>query len=218
MTAKRKTKMVVDMFMISLLPILMAYSLVGEAAHEWIGLTMMVLFLTHNSLNAPWYKNILKGRYSGIRILTAVINILLAGIMLSLMVSGILLSKHVFAALPVSKDISAARMVHLSASYWGLVLMSLHLGFHWKGMVQHLNNHSALRLCSWLIPLYGVYALLHRQLLTYMFLRNQYVFFDFSEPIVYFLLDYIAVMGLFVWLGYYIIKFLSNRKAVGKQL
>ena len=62
MTAKRKTKMVVDMFMVSLLPILMAYSLAGEAAHEWIGLSMMVLFLMHNSLNAPWYKNILKGR------------------------------------------------------------------------------------------------------------------------------------------------------------
>lgn len=147
-TGRRKTKMVVDMFMISLLPILMAYSLVSEAAHEWIGLTMMVLFFTHNSLNAPWYKNILKGRYSGIRILTTVINILLAGMMLSLMVSGILLSKHVLTALPVSKDISAARMVHLPASYWEFVLMSLHLGLHWKGMVQHLNIHSALRLCS----------------------------------------------------------------------
>lgn len=213
--AKRKKKMVVDMFMVSLLPILMAYSLVGEAAHEWIGLSMMVLFLIHNSLNAPWYKNILKGRYTGIRILTTVINILLAGMMLSLMVSGILLSKYVVTALPVSKDISAARMVHLSASYWGFALMSLHLGFHCKGMVQHLKIHSALRLSSWLIPLYGVYALLHRQLLTYMFLRNQYVFFDFSEPIVYFLLDYIAVIGLFAWLGYYIMKFLSIRKAVG---
>ena len=57
MTGKRKAKMIVDLFMISLLPLLMAYSLVGEAAHEWIGLTMMVVFLTHNSLNAPWYKN-----------------------------------------------------------------------------------------------------------------------------------------------------------------
>lgn len=58
--------------------------------------------------------------------------------------------------------------------------------------------------------------MLYRQLLSYMFLRNQYVFYDFSEPIVYFLLDYIAVMGLFVWFGYYIMKFLDNRKAVGK--
>lgn len=106
MTGKRKTKMIVDLFMISLLPLLMVYSLVGEAAHEWIGLTMMVLFLTHNSLNAPWYKNILKGRYTGIRILTTVINILLAGMMLSLMVSGILLSKHVFTALPISSPCS----------------------------------------------------------------------------------------------------------------
>lgn len=58
---KSKKKMVVDMFMTALLPILMAYSLVSETAHEWIGLIMMLLFLAHNSLNAPWYKNILKG-------------------------------------------------------------------------------------------------------------------------------------------------------------
>lgn len=55
MAGKRKTKIIVDMFMISLLPLLLAYTLVGEAAHEWIGLTMMVLFLTHNRLNARWY-------------------------------------------------------------------------------------------------------------------------------------------------------------------
>ena len=37
-----------------------------------------------------------------------------------------------------------------------------------------------------------------------MLLKNQFVFFDYDEPLILFLLDYIAVMGLFIFIGYYI--------------
>lgn len=33
--------------------------------------------------------------------------------------------------------------------------------------------------------------------------ENEFVFFDFAEPLVFFFLDYLAVMGLFVFLGHY---------------
>ena len=41
---------------------------------------------------------------------------------------------------------------------------------------------------------------------TNMFLQNQYVFFDFEEPLIFFLADYIAVIDLFVWVSYYFSK------------
>ena len=31
-----------------------------------------------------------------------------------------------------------------------------------------------------------------------MLLRSRFVFFDFEEPLIFFYLDYIAVMGLFI--------------------
>ena len=36
-----------------------------------------------------------------------------------------------------------------------------------------------------------------------MLLRSHFVFFDYEEPLVFFYLDYIAVMGLFLLIGNY---------------
>ena len=44
-------KIGIDAAMLILLPLLMAYSLVGEAAHEWLGLTMFALFVLHHIIN-----------------------------------------------------------------------------------------------------------------------------------------------------------------------
>ena len=61
MKQKRKIQNIVDTFMVLLLPILMAYSLIGEAVHEWAGIAMSLLFIMHHVLNWRWYKSILKG-------------------------------------------------------------------------------------------------------------------------------------------------------------
>ena len=38
-----------------------------------------------------------------------------------------------------------------------------------------------------------------------MLLRSPFcLFFDYEEPLVFFYLDYIAVMGLFIWIGNYV--------------
>lgn len=48
--------------------------------------------------------------------------------MIALPVSGILMSRHVFAFLEVVSGMALARTIHLLASYWGLILMSFHAG------------------------------------------------------------------------------------------
>lgn len=45
-----------------LLLLLMAYELVGSAAHEWIGVGMLALFLVHHALNGKWTRNLFRGR------------------------------------------------------------------------------------------------------------------------------------------------------------
>lgn len=99
--------------------------------------------------------------------------------------------------------------------YWGFVLMSIHLGFHWGMMVgavkKHFKTPSAVR--TWTvriagipIALYGAGAFAKRDIGTYMFLKSEFVFFNFEEPFLFFLIDYIAIMGMFVWLTYYGMK------------
>ena len=56
------------------------------------------------------------------------------------------------------------------------------------------------------IALYGAWAFFRRGIPDYLFLRTQFAFFDFSEPRIFFFLDYVAAMGTFVWIGYYLAK------------
>lgn len=57
---------------------------------------------------------------------------------------------------------------------------------------------------------YGIYAFIKREIGSYMLLKNQFVFFDFGEPLVMFLLDYIAIMGLFAVVGHYLSVFIKT--------
>lgn len=219
MTGKRKLQIAVDLSMTVLLPVLMAYQLVGEAAHEWLGITMGLLFAGHHLLNRHWHKSLFKGRYTVLRGVGTAVDVLLCAVMLTLMISGLLLSKHIF-HLPGSIGLSAARTAHLLASYWGFVLMSVHLGLH-AGMILALvkrivkkgytSSKSRLIGCAVLCG-YGIYAFIKRQLGAYMLLRSTFVFFDFSEPLALFQLDHAAIMAMFACLGHYIAKLLSLKK------
>ena len=51
MSVKAKWRMLVDSLMVVLIPLLMAYSLIGETAHEWLGVMMSLLFVDHYLLN-----------------------------------------------------------------------------------------------------------------------------------------------------------------------
>ena len=68
MKPKMVWKICVDIAMTAALLLLMAYELIGEAAHEWIGVSMLVLFVLHHILNGKWSGNLLKGKYTPFRI------------------------------------------------------------------------------------------------------------------------------------------------------
>ena len=51
MRAKQILKIAVDVAMTIALLLLMAYELIGQAAHEWLGIGMFVLFIIHHILN-----------------------------------------------------------------------------------------------------------------------------------------------------------------------
>lgn len=48
---------------------------------------------------------------------------------------------------------------------------------------------------------YGIYAFHSRQRGPYMFLKTQYVFFDFEGPLILFFMDYLAIIGLYIFFG-----------------
>ncbi|MGN0394559.1 MAG: DUF4405 domain-containing protein [Coprococcus sp.] len=211
--SKTMIKILVDIGMTISLLFLMTYELIGQATHEWIGVIIFILFIVHHILNHKWSKHLLKGKYTLYRMIQTVLVFGVLATMIGAMVSGIILSRHVFSFLPVNGRRSLARSIHMLSAYWGLVLMSLHLGFHWSmmmGMARKLVKKQSslrtwmLRMIALLIAGFGIWAFIKRQIGSYMLLRNQFVFFDFDEPLVLFLADYLAVMGLFVVVGHYL--------------
>ena len=123
-----------------------------------------------------------------------------------------------------------ARRLHLLCSYWGFVLMSLHLGLHWGmvvGMVRKALRlpaskvrATALRVVAGGIALYGAYCFLFRyQLWLYLFRQAEFVLFDaFSRPAILFYVDHVAMMGAFVLLSYGLTRLLQARKRGGASV
>lgn len=221
MTIRQRFRILIDLTMTALLLPLMAYSLVGETVHEWLGIAIYVLWLVHHALNWSWYRGLTKGRWSFSRVFQTVINFALLLMMLGLMVSGIILSREVFAFLPFSGGASFARTLHMVCAYWGFCLMSLHIGIHWGIVLKRFQRWQftlsrrgtvLLRATAILIAGYGIYAFIRREIGMYMLLKISFVFFDFEEPLILFFLDYLAVMGLWVIIGYYTMKALQKRK------
>lgn len=61
-------KLCIDIGMTIVLLLLMPYELVGQVAHEWLGIGIFVLFIAHHILNGKWSRNLLKGKYTPLRI------------------------------------------------------------------------------------------------------------------------------------------------------
>lgn len=162
MKNKRFTaKILIDIGMTICLLLLMPYSLLSETAHEWIGMAMLVLFISHYILNHKWVTSVRKGKYNAFRVIQIVLVIIMLILIMGSMISGILLSNHIF------------KWIKISGTY-----------------------------------------MTARQIGDYLIMRMHFVFYDYEKGIFPFLLDYLAVMILIAFIGYYSGVFL---KKTGKK-
>lgn len=219
MKLKAKLKIAIDLIMTILLLFLMGFQFWGEELHEWAGALMFLLFVVHHLLNYNWYKTLTKGKYRGLRIFQVTINILLFIAMLALMISGMIMSSHVFVFIDFQGNLSLARLMHIAGSYWGFVLMAMHIGLHWSMIASMIKRQVKLNvnkivsyLLAVIIVIYGIYVFIKRDFLTYMLLQSQFVFLDFNESKLLFYLDYLALMGLFGILSYQMMMLLKTKK------
>ena len=217
-----KDRMIVDTLMVLILPVLMAYSLVGEFAHEVLGITMFALFITHHIINRKWWASLARGKYTPVRVLNTAVNLLLAVFMIAQPVSGILMSKYVLKSITIAGAASEMRTIHMTLAYWGFMLMSFHLGLHVRPMAAKIKMKTGeqtaklLNALFLILAAYGVYAFIKRGIGGYMLMRTQFAFFDFSEPRIIFFLDYIAVMIFAAQLAFRIQRLLTRNKTGSK--
>ncbi len=222
MSRKMLSKLAIDLVMIALMLVAMAYPITGNTIHELVGILMFVLFIVHNILNRRWYQTVLKGKNDVLRVLNAAVNLLLLVTMVTLIVSAVPVSRTVFAFIPVNGGM-IARQIHVLAAYWVFILMSVHLGMHWGmiiGAVSKMTgitdtNHirtMALRIMTALIAVYGVHAFFDRDVGSKLILYYTYSYWNFDESAMFFFTDYLSIMGFCICVTYYVLKFVQNRE------
>ena len=111
---------------------------------------MLVLFISHYILNHKWVTSVRKGKYNVFRVIQTVLVIIMLILIMGSMISGILLSNHIF------------KWIKISGTY-----------------------------------------MTARQIGDYLIMRMHFVFYDYEKGIFPFLLDYLAVMILIAFIGYY---------------
>lgn len=209
---KRKFRIIIDVLMYIFLITLMGYHITDNLIHEILGTITFILFIIHNILNIKWYKTILKGKHNLKRNLQIAINICLFITMIIMIISGISISSKIFKFLNI-KTIATARELHLLGSSWGLILISIHLGFHLVGIMNKLDNklkksnfEYVYYLVIIVIVISGIYSFVSLKLWNDMFLINKFKFFNYEENAILFYLKNIAITLSIAYITHSIIK------------
>jgi len=169
-------------------------------------MALFVLSTVHIMLNRRWYGALFRGKYSVHRIMQIAVNMGLLICGLFLMMSGLMMAWFVPPE-AVGDMLGFARLAHLIASHWYYLLMCFHLGMHANMIAARIKAKSRtrriLRVLVLLISAYGVYAFISRGLIQYMFLQQQFFFFDFDRGYVLFAVDYLSILVLFATVSHY---------------
>ncbi len=216
-TSKIRVPLDIAMTLISIILMGGAYLFPADIIHEILGAALFILWAIHIMLNRHWFTAIFRGKYNVRRIMQTVINCAILVCVVFLMISGIILSSHLFAFLRIEIGLGFARVAHLLASHWYLLFMSLHIGMHVEmiaGKIRLRNKlgMTVLRAIVILLSLYGIYAFVTRGIWRYLILQQQFFFLDLERGYFLFALDYISIIILFATIIHYLSKILQKQK------
>ncbi len=233
MTKPQRLRMSVDISMTTLSIILMGGNFLfpADLVHEILGTGLFVLWGVHIALNRRWYASlaqasksitstnandrraysaIFRGKYNPYRVMQTVINCCILLCTIFLMISGIILSNHLFTFLNIQSGLGFARIAHLLSSHWYYLFMSLHIGLHMGRLFQNVATKILPRILLVLTSLYGLYAFIARGVWKYLVLKQQFFFFDLERGYILFTMDYISIIILFATISHFIAKLLKK--------
>lgn len=224
MIKKSQVRMLMDIMMTAFSLILMGgnYFFAWDGVHEILGVSLFVLWAFHVMLNRYWYSSLFKGTYRAFRIMQVFVNSLILVCAILLMISGIMLSNHVFAFLNINSGANFARITHLLASHWYFIGISLHIGLHVEMIIKRMkkNNTSEKRrnifvaiisrLLLITICTYGAYAFISHGLWKYLILKEQFFFLDIEKGYILFFIDYLAIIIVFGAISHYLGKMIKK--------
>ena len=216
-------RLVLDFTAAGLLFVALAYWWLDNTTHELIGTGMFVLLVSHNVFNRRWWARLPKSVRGRPSFLTIASNILIALAISALLVTSVMISRSVFAFLPVSGG-STAREIHILAAYWAFILAAVHLGLHWS-MIMAVAGRllrvgpadairtAALRGVAGAIAACGIYSMVVMGIGNRLIGRPSIDFWDFQESTIGFFLHHVVILGAWVCAAHYVAVWLRWGRA-----
>ena len=187
---KRNTaRRIVDAAMTVVLLFLMAYQVTGEAAHEWIGVSMTILVIVHQILNRKWYGALFKGKYNPYRILTTVLSILLVLCFAMTAFCGMSMSGYAVPFMYGLAPVSFVRrmQVHIPAMTAGL---------KWSDRIRNM-----LTGLSTFAAGLGLYLFIRNGMTDYLFFRVPFAFLDYDKAGWLVIVENLLMLSTWVLIG-----------------
>lgn len=210
---KRQLRPVLDAALVALLLLQMGYQLVPEDLHAILGIAMALVAAAHLALNASWVRALGRGRWNVARVLMTLAASASLLLMVSLTLSGFVLSGRLDALRPLD---GIARAAHLSSSYLALLILPLHAGIHATGALRHKKNGEAgllhrLGLALWVAAsCLGAYEFAALRVLDYVTLRMPFVL-PAKAPLPVYLVEHASIMALCALAGALLMRSATHR-------
>ena len=216
-----------NIVMMVLVLLIMDYRFTGNVFHEIAAVVLALLFIFHNILNRRWYQVFIKGRQSLVRVILTLFNLLLLVAMVTVFVTGVLISQNVFAPLGIGSRSLFLHELHQGAAYASLILIAIHLGLHWEMLMARLKNwlridSSSLgwgitsRITSIAIIAYGVYASFVNNIGANLVMQHVFMGWGAKPTLWRFFFDYFSIVGCYIGVTYYLMYYL--RRFIGKTI
>jgi hypothetical protein len=211
-----------DFIAASLLVFGLSYWWLGNAVHEIAGTAMFLLLIVHNVFNRRFYGKIARTRREGRGLTNVAVTLALLIAMLTLLITSLLISNALSGFMPPYDGLSA-RQIHVLAAYWALVIVAVHLGLRWPmimGVARNVFGISksspvrswALRLIAFVVAVHGVWSSFELGLGTKLAMQVTLDWWNFEDSVAGFFVHCVAIAGLYMFLTYYTMKWVQQRK------
>lgn len=132
-------KMILDVVMTIMMVLLMCLNITGLQIHEIMGIAIFFFFMMHNFINFKWIKAVtLNFKKSTLKTkIMYIINILLFISTSATAITGILISKTILTEIKIPNT-EFLNSWHTSFAYWSLIIIAVHIGLHWKIILNKL--------------------------------------------------------------------------------
>lgn len=136
-------KVVIDSIMIIIMIFLMNIKFIGMKLHEILGIIIFIIFIIHKLLNmkmiGSYFKNLLNKKFKKRYKVLFILDIILFLFIIGIIITGIFISNYIFKDIFIG-NVGVFKKIHKFLSWWFLILVSIHLGFHFNTSILYVKN------------------------------------------------------------------------------